>query len=518
MYAYTGKYGGFGDDDAEGDDDNLAPMVGTLMDMDTIQKGNSLKGFGLPPSPGTSANTNTPTPSSLQKQSSLKGFVGAETAANNTPSIAVAVAEPTSSRSALAPTHGLPASMNQKWTSVDCTEQHQQCSECMKLTSDKGVIDDIDGSFYCVACWTEYVDDVTSHAAVDMTDSDGENDPLPPLPTDATPRGRSGSGSGDGLRPSMVTEVVTSMDLYGDPNETIPELHEMEAPATPTEIPLTGQAAGSTSTNSSPPPKQEPPKQEYERHSTSYVGKAGVLKPDGEDQVSAASEKMRMLSMCGLANDPVPATLAIEDNSIRIRHAKTGSIIEAVNMSEITFTHFSEDGQLSFITTQPRSRIMLCYICEMDDRKGAALWKEIQDSVAGVTKRHLQATKNRTSTLSSEASKFVRQASTRLKTVDTELKPNKRTRALSVKRISREAATNKEKKVDLGAPTGISTCAYLGRISVQKQRGEEVVVDALKRLVARPEFEVNDVALVTSLEGQSSTHYQSKMACKQHRI
>ena len=56
--------------------------------------------------------------------------------------------------------------MNKGWTKVGCKTQPQQCSECMILCSDKGIIDDEDGSFYCSGCWQCYVDGMTTVASV----------------------------------------------------------------------------------------------------------------------------------------------------------------------------------------------------------------------------------------------------------------------------------------------------------------------------------------------------------------
>jgi len=106
------------------------------------------------------------------------------------------------------------------------------------------------------------------------------------------------------------------------------------------------------------------------------------------------------------------------------------------------------------------------------------------------------------------SSNFVRQASTRLASGSSDLqqeqKKGGRARALSVKRIAKEAVANTSgaaAKKDPSAPIAVTTCAYLGTISVAKQRGTDVVVDALARLAARPDFESRGVAVVTSLAG-----------------
>ena len=67
----------------------------------------------------------------------------------------------------------------------------------------------------------------------------------------------------------------------------------------------------------------------------------------------------------GLADHSQACSLALEDDSLAIRELDSGDALEVVAINQITFSHYSEEGQLAFITTEPRSKACMCYVLDV---------------------------------------------------------------------------------------------------------------------------------------------------------
>lgn len=252
-----------------------------------------------------------------------------------------------------------------------------------------------------------------------------------------------------------------------------------------------------------------------ERFKVQYVGKVGVLKPEGVMAVTEADAKVRAGIETGFGHAPVDAVFEMgESFGVGIRQIGAGLPIAHFALTDVSFTHLAANtGVFTIITTDVKTRLMVCHVLDMPDiETGQSISAALEEHASKSVSRARASSISRKPGLSAETSNFVRQPSNKLKVHTFQLASEKKRRQFSVRRISREisesgysAGGGIKKPADPRAPIAITTCRYVGSTMASAQRGEQAAVAAIKQVKKMSgrgsERVVNDVAAVTSLEG-----------------
>lgn len=397
-------------------------------------------------------------------------------------------------------------------------EDRQMCTECLKYST-KGVVSEVDGSWYCSECWVDTFDPFGAAAAA-------TSDPLP-----ATPGSGGGSSFGSPPQSGMDDLDVLSRSPqsphnpfagFGSPAEadardefggfadgTITEI-DLDSP----EFKGFGEMAASESPNHGAGAQDGL----VDSISILYIGCRGVTKSDGlatvQHAITEIEKQLEVEVLVGQRDGPIPGVFVALATSIKVEGAAAEKLGE-IEPDAITFSFLAPGGKLSFITSDSRTKAMLCHLVQVQDLDEAGrLSQKLQDLTAGAVKREKLMAQGREEQLGAAMTRFARQPSHRLKPQVTKVfahSQQRRGRAFSVKRLSKAARAQSSRvlaapatvhEVDLAAPIGVVSCRHLGSVAVDQQQGDRVASSAIAQLAANDEsWSSQDVAVVATLQG-----------------